>query len=302
MTQWAPKRPASTRWPRDRGDPQRHETSRARHRSRRREGHSPLSPHQGARQAGRSVRGQVPHRRLRPQQLHQLGPLLDLRPHPVQEPVAAPAPLRRLAVRRGPEGSLHHPRTRADAVRRRDVVSGDGGRHLPEREPDRAVRPPPGGDLRGRSHLPDEHRQHDRVPRAEAGGDHRGGHPRRSEARRRVRRHRDGPERAHRGLPRKAPGRAHHPGEHRAGLRLDGQLRLLHAHAPARAVRRCRPRGQHPRLRARHPARAREPGRHVRLRLPGQPDSGGGAGGGRRTGATWGRSTPTTRPRWTCAR
>ena len=30
----------------------------------------------------------------------------------------------------------------------RDLVSGDGGRHLPEREPDRAVRPAPGGDLR----------------------------------------------------------------------------------------------------------------------------------------------------------
>ena len=92
------------------------------------------------------------------------------------------------------------------------------------------------------------------------------------------------------------------PGSTEQRLRLDGQLRLLHAHAPARAVRRCGPREQHPRLRARHPARARARGsrctpttsRTIRSR-------------GRRrrrppTGATWGRSTPTTRPRWTCAR
>ena len=40
-----------------------------------------------------------------------------------------------------------------------DLVPGHRGRHLPEREPDRAVRSAPGRDLRGRPHLPDEHRR-----------------------------------------------------------------------------------------------------------------------------------------------
>ena len=48
-------------------------------------------------------------------------------------PVAAPAPLRRLAVRRGPEGPLHHPRW-AQMRSADETWYQDGGRHLPERE------------------------------------------------------------------------------------------------------------------------------------------------------------------------
>ena len=45
---------------------------------------------------------------------------------------------------------------------------------------------------------------------------------------------------AHHRLPREGPGRAHHPGRSRPGLRLDGQLHLLDAGAAAGTLRRRR--------------------------------------------------------------
>ena len=144
------------------------------HRARRRQGNPALSADQGARQAGGPVRRQVPDHRFRPEQLHQLGHLLDLRAHAVQQPVAAAAPERRLAVRRAAEDPVHHPGAGADALAGRDLVPGHGRRDLPEHQPDRAGRPARGGDLRRRSHLPHEHHEHDRVPRAEKRRGHRG--------------------------------------------------------------------------------------------------------------------------------
>src|SRR5437016_9206127 len=54
-------------------------TSSTGHRSCRRQRNPPLSAHQGAGQTGRAFRGEVPYYRFRPEQLHQLGNLLDLR-------------------------------------------------------------------------------------------------------------------------------------------------------------------------------------------------------------------------------
>ena len=147
-------------------------------RARRREGNPPLSADQGTRQAGGPVRRQVPDRRFRSEQPHQLGHLLDLRADPVQEPVAAAAPARRLAVRGPAQEPVHHSGAGPDALAGRDLVPGHRRRHLPEHQPDRAGRSARGGDLRRRPHLPHEHPRDDRVPRAEARRGHRGRHPR----------------------------------------------------------------------------------------------------------------------------
>ena len=146
------------------------------HRAGGRQRHPALSAHQGTRQAGRALWREIPHHRFRAQQFHQLRHLFDLRADPVPQPVAAAASERRLAVRRPAEEPVHHPRARADALARRDLVSGHGRRHLPEHQPGRTGRPACGGHLRRRSHLPHEHREHDRVPRAEGGGSHRRRH------------------------------------------------------------------------------------------------------------------------------
>src|SRR5713226_5184046 len=74
--------------------------ARAGPRAGRREGYPPLSPYQGARQTRGPVRGQIPHRGFRAQQLHQLGHLFHLRAHPVPQPIALAALERGLAIRR----------------------------------------------------------------------------------------------------------------------------------------------------------------------------------------------------------
>ncbi len=61
--------------------------------------------------------------------------------------------------------------------RGRNLVSGHGRRDLSEHQPGGTGRPARGGDLRRRSHLPHEHRQHDRVSRGEARRSHRRRHP-----------------------------------------------------------------------------------------------------------------------------
>jgi hypothetical protein len=57
----------------------------------RRKGNAPLSSYQRARQAGGSLRGQIPDSRFRLEQFDQLGNFLDLRADPVQEPILAAA-------------------------------------------------------------------------------------------------------------------------------------------------------------------------------------------------------------------
>ena len=152
--------------------------TRTGHRPRRRQGNPAVSADQGTGQTGRAVWRQVPDHRLRAEQLHQLGDLFDLCADAVPQPVAAAAPQRGLAVRRPAEESVRHPGAGADALRRRNLVSGHGRRHLSEHQPGRAGRSARGGHLRRRSHLPHEHRQHDRIPRAEARRSHRRRHPR----------------------------------------------------------------------------------------------------------------------------
>ena len=142
-------------------------TTRAGNRAGRWKGYQAVPADQGTRQTRRPLRREVSHHRLRPEQFHQLGHLFRLRADAVQEPVAAAAPQRRMAVRRPAEDPVHHPGAGPDALRGRNLVPGHGRRHLPEHQPGGAGRSARGGHLRRRPHLPHEHQQHDRVPRAE---------------------------------------------------------------------------------------------------------------------------------------
>src|SRR5580704_10536706 len=96
-----------------------------------REGYQALSPDQGACKACRAFRGQVSHHRLRAKQLYQLGHLFHLRTDAVQEPVAAAASERGMAVRRPAEDPVRDSGPGPDALGDRDLVPGHGGRHLP---------------------------------------------------------------------------------------------------------------------------------------------------------------------------
>ena len=93
-------------------------TTRTGNRAGRRQGNPALSADQGTRQTGRPFRREVPHHRLRAEQLHQLGHLFHLRADAVPQPVAAAAPERGLAVRRPAEEPVHHSGAGADALGR----------------------------------------------------------------------------------------------------------------------------------------------------------------------------------------
>ena len=184
----------------------------------------------------------------------------------------------------------------AAAADRRDVVPGDGRRDLPERLHDREGRAAGHDDPGRRPHLQDELRADDRrAPRQ----------PRRPDDRlpagpagpgERVRRDGRGRRQPRGQLPGEAQGPARPARPARDGAGLDGDLRLQHGRdvraalpgrgagrRPARTTsaatssRRCSPaaRGSSPTRSATRTARARP------------------------TGATWARSTPTTRPAWT---
>ena len=113
--------------------------------------------------------------------------------------------------------------------------------------------------------------EHDRVSRAEERRSHRRRHSRAAETGRRIRRDRDRRGRPHPGLPREEPRRAHHARRSGAGLRLHGQLRLLHPHPAAPAARRRRRRtSNHDFGRDILPSLAGRR-RNLRLRFPDQP-------------------------------
>src|SRR5215472_15497814 len=65
-------------------------------------------------------------------QFRQFRNQLDLRAHPVPQPVAAPASERGMAVRRTAEEPLHHQRAGTGAYGERNLVSGNCRRHLSE--------------------------------------------------------------------------------------------------------------------------------------------------------------------------
>ena len=102
-----------------------------RHRPRRRCGRAPVPADQGPRQAGRLLRRALPHHRLHPEQLHQLGPAAHLHRHPVQVAVAQPAHPHGLEHRLGGARRVHRDPAAAEA-RRRALVSGHRRRGLPE--------------------------------------------------------------------------------------------------------------------------------------------------------------------------
>ncbi len=91
-------------------------------------------------------------------------------------------------------------------------------------------------------------------------------------------------------------------GRARPGARLDGQLRLRRRRPRRRGHPGRRPRGVQARHGRRHRARLRVPRRGRRLRLHRQRRARLRRRATATTGATSGRSTPTSRPRWTSSR
>ena len=100
-------------------------------------GRAPVAADERTRQARRLFRRPVPHHRLRPQQLPQLGLPAHLHRHAVQVALAQPARPAGLEHRLGRARRVHRDPAAAEA-RRRALVSGHGRRGLSEPLLDRA--------------------------------------------------------------------------------------------------------------------------------------------------------------------
>ena len=275
-----------------------HDLARVLDRPRRRRGKASRAADGRPREARRPVRRQLPAGRLRALEPRQRRVPPDRGADPVQEP--QPRPARRDDVAAvAAARQLRDARAGPDAPRAA-LVRGLGRRDLPEPEPDLRRAAGLHLRLRRRPHLPHGPAADGRAAHRARRRRHRGGHPRADRERGRVRRDRAGagrrPIRAFREKPYE-PGR--HAGPPRRGARVDGQLRLHGGRADRRGHARRRRRDVGPRPRRRHhpgPRRARRglragtsPTAHARAR----------ASATAATGATSGRSTPTTTRTWT---
>ena len=125
------------------------------------------------RQAGGLFRRPVPHHRLRPEQLPQLGPPPHLHRHAVQVAVAQPPHPPGLEHRVGRARRVHRDPAAAEA-RRRALVPGHRRRRLPEPLLDRPREPALRRRARRRSHLQDGLPEDAAVPHRSGRGGHAG--------------------------------------------------------------------------------------------------------------------------------
>ncbi len=266
------------------------------HRARRRRGRAASPADAGPRQAGGLLRRPLPHHRLRPQQLHQLGPPARLHRHPVQVALAQPPHPHGLEHRLRGARRVHRDPAAAEA-RGRELVPGHRGRRLPEPLLDRAREPAARDRPRRRPRVQDGLRPDAALsPGARRGRDHR--HDRDAGRGIAAVRHRAG---GRSGSRHRVPGEAEErrspiPGSPAPGPGLDGHLRLRgrRADAGARSGRRRA---------TRRTTSARTSSRRSSRRRRSSPTASTTRTRRRRsTGATSARSTPTSTRTWTWCR
>ena len=276
---------------------------RLQHRARRRRGQAARAAHRGPGEAGGAVRRPLPPDRLRALQPGQRAATSTSSSSRSTRATAWTATSsttwRLLAAAR----QLRDARARADAARAA-LVRRLGGRHLPELQPHQRRAAGVHHRLRRRPHLPHGPAPDGRAAHRKSGaGGHRRRDPRAARAGRPVRRHRDRVGRPHdRRLPREAEGRQAAARRARPGLRLHGQLRLQHGGADG-GGHRATPRTRTPSTTS---AATSSPcsSRAARPRSTTSPTTTSRARpiATAATGATSGRSTPTTTPTWTSPR